>query len=281
VPEASPLKTREILAAVADCSPRTAQKALSVKRDAPELLRQVCAGELSLERAARMARTAANPEWKTHEVYYTPAWPIELLAASGFLEDAGLVVEPCVGDGAIVRAFEQARTAPPRPAGYFGGDPYFHAEPPVAVRWITCDIREVPAAHPGLHLYASWTDASFDRKTRAALRKAELVITNPPFSLAQLVLERAWELCPDARVCILQRRTWHDQARAAWFARHQPDELNLSPRIRFVRPDGSLVGDGTDNTIHTWFLFAPGRAQPSDGPHGGISRTLVNPEGES
>lgn len=247
-------KTREVLAARAGVSPRTAQKALTVAQRAPELHRAVCAGELTLERAYRESRIE-HPEWKEYEAFYTPLWVTRLLIDSEYLgaRSVHLAVEPCVGDGAIVRAFGE-----------------------LVAEWFTCDIRDLEAAHDGAHFTRSWLDDDFPTD-HGEIATAELVITNPAFSIAREVVERAWERCPDAEVWILQRRSWHDQARAEWFARHQPDEINLSPRVRFVWPDGTPVGDGTDNTIYTWYGFSPGRMQPCPGPHGGISRTLVRP----
>jgi hypothetical protein len=186
---------------------------------------------------------------------------VELLIGSGYVARPRfpLAVEPCVGDGSIVRTLR----------GFWRD-------------WITMDVRDVTPAHEGMHLMGSWLEApqKLSQKERRHLAKADLVITNPAFSITQQVVEVAWELCPNAVIWILQRRTWHDQSRADWLADHQPDELNVSPRIRFLWPNGKLVGSGTDNTIHTWYGFSPGSRQPCTGPHGGISRTLVGHPGD-
>jgi hypothetical protein len=167
-----------------------------------------------------------------------------------FIPDPCLAVEPCVGGGAFVRGFAS-----------------------LVDEWVTCDVRAVPAAHTGMHVCRSFLDARQGRDFCTALARAEIVITNPPFSLAQAVVQAAWRLCPNANIWILQRRTWHDQARAEWFARHQPDELTIARRIRFRWPDGLLVGAGTDNCLHTLYGFS--RARGARGPFGGICRTLV------
>lgn len=248
--------TSKLLADKAGVGKRTAEKALVVAQRAPEQFEAVVRGELSLNKAYQQASVADHPEWKEHEAYYTPDWVVQLLAKGLNFKQVALAVEPCVGGGAIVRNFG-----------------------PV-LEWITCDVRaDVEPAHQGVHLSHSWLDEVTDHGLMRKLAKAGLVITNPPFSLAQSIVEHSWAKCPEAIVVILQRRTWHDQARAEWFARHQPDEYNVSHRIRFLRPDGALVADsgGTDNTIHTWYAFSPGRRQPCPGPQGGISRTLVRP----
>jgi hypothetical protein len=134
----------------------------------------------------------------------------------------------------------------------------------------------VDPVHEGLHVTGSWLEAHrWEQATLRQLAQAELVISNPAFAIAREVVEMAWAVCPRAQVWILQRRTWHDQARADWFRDRQPDEINIGERLRFVRPDGSLVGDGTDNTIHTLYGFSPAYGKKRVGPHGGISRTLV------
>jgi hypothetical protein len=260
LPAPEPVRPRVLLARTTAVAERTAEKALRVKARSPELLEQVATGKVSLHRAERQARRASNSEWAEFEAYCTPLWPVELLASSGYLGQPGsigLAVEPCVGSGAIVRGL----------AG-------------LVKLWITGDIREVePVPEAWFHFHHSWLDgeprAKLSRAELRRLAKAKLVITNPPFSRAQEVVEAAWELCPWADVWVLQRRSWHDQARDAWFARHQPDELNLSPRIRFEWPDGTPVAEGTDNTIYTWFGFSAAKKQPCLGPLGGISRTLL------
>lgn len=266
-------RPRKVLADASGVTPRTAGKAIQVFQARPDLHADVCAGRISLEQAHReVRRGSVEPEWEQHEAYYTPAWVVELLVGSGFLErtarqlDQGapgrrfpLAVEPCCGDGSIVRALRG-----------FCRD------------WVTMDVREVQPAHEGMHLTGSWLEAAttLPRRERRHLAKAELVITNSAFSITQQVVEAAWELCPNATIWILQRRTWHDAARADWFADHQPDEMNVSPRIRFRWPNGKLVGNGTDNSIHTWYGFSPGSQQPCPGPHGGISRTLIGHPGD-
>jgi hypothetical protein len=245
--------TNEVLAERAGVGKKTAAKALVVHERSPELHEKVVRGELSLNKAYQQSRTAKNPDWQEHEAYYTPEHVVEMLVESGYLPKVKLAVEPCVGGGVFV-------------LGLRG----------LVEEWFTCDIRVVDPVHEGLHKTGSWLEAhGWDHATLRKLAKAELVITNPAFSLAQQVVEMAWRLCPLAQVWIFQRRTFHDQARAQWFAEHQPDEINIGERLRFLRPDGSLVAEGTDNTIHTLYGFSPGRSRKRTGPHGGISRTLV------
>ncbi len=257
LPSRDAAKTASILAAASGCTAKTAGKAIKLYKERPDLHVEVCAGRSSLEKADRERRRGGTEEeWKAHEAYYTPKWPVELLVGTGLLPRPRLAVEPCVGDGSIVRALR----------GFCG-------------RWITMDIRDVEPAHDGLHLTGSWLEAarSLSRKELRQLAQADVLITNAAFKDTQAVVEVGWELCPNAQIWILQRRTWHDAPRADWFADHQPDEVNVSPRIRFLWPNGKPVGGGTDNTIHTWYGFSPGAAQPCPGPNGGISRTVTRP----
>jgi hypothetical protein len=244
-----------ILATAGGATTKTAGKAIKLYKERPDLHTEVCAGRLSLDKADRERRRGGMEDaWKAHEAYYTPAWVVELLVGSGFLSRPRLAVEPCVGDGSIVRALR----------GFCS-------------QWITMDIRDVEPAHDGMHITGSWLEAakSLSKSQRRELAKADLLITNSAFKDTQQVVEAGWELCPNAQIWILQRRTWHDEARAEWFADHQPDECNVSPRIRFLWPNGKPVGGGTDNCIHAWYGFAAGADQPCIGPNGGITRTLT------
>lgn len=257
LPSRDGAKTASILAAAAGCTTKTANKALKLFKERPDLHVEVCAGRSSLEKADRERRRGGTEEeWKKYEAYYTPEWPTELLVGTGFLPRPRFAIEPCVGGGSIVRALR----------GF-------------CERWATMDIRDVDPAHDGLHFTGSWLEAarSLSRKELRQLAQADLLITNSAFQITQEVVEVAWDLCPNAQIWILQRRSWHDAPRADWFADHQPDEVNVSPRIRFEWPNGKPVGGGTDNTIHTWYGFSPGASQPCAGPNGGISRTVTRP----
>src|SRR5689334_10139470 len=91
------------------------------------------------------------------ETYPTPAWCVHRLLDEIDLPRGGYWLEPAVGDGAIVRAIR-------------GREEY------TEVKWWTNDVRDVGA------------DVTSDYQTwgvPANGRIYDVVITNPPFSLAR------------------------------------------------------------------------------------------------
>ncbi|GAC1393243.1 MAG: hypothetical protein NVS3B10_00390 [Polyangiales bacterium] len=84
---------------------------------------------------------------------------------------------------------------------------------------------------------------------RAATLEADLVVMNPPFSLAMEFVQRALGVTPV--VAALLRLPWlASQKRAAWLRAHPPS-VNVLPK----RP--SFTGDGrTDATDYAWLTWS-------------------------
>jgi hypothetical protein len=158
------------------------------------------------------------------DYYPTPEWCVRALLADCPLP-GGTWLEPAVGDGAIVRA-----AWPMRPN----------------VTWIACDIRDslehkdlVSAFQQGDFLDWHWNEP---------WQSISVVITNPPYSLAEAFVRKALEN-PNAVVVMLLRLNWlASQKRAAFLREHTPSVYVL-PR----RP--SFTGHGTDATDYAWMVW--------------------------
>ena len=145
------------------------------------------------------------------DYYPTPAWCVHRLFDEVDLP-GGVWLEPAVGDGAIVRAVSRDD-----------------------VRWVTCDVRDVESNHHGSFL-----------RWRAAPRAA-VIMTNPPFKLAEAFVARSLELAPV--VVMLLRLGWLASARRHELLRAHTPSIAVLPQ----RP--SFVGSGTDLHDYAWFLW--------------------------
>ncbi len=81
----------------------------------------------------------------------------------------------------------------------------------------------------------------------------ELVITNPPYSLALDFAKHAIEFVrPGGLLVLLMRLNWLASIkRAAWLRENTPDVWVIPKRPSFT-------GKGTDATDYAWFTWAPG-----------------------
>lgn len=181
------------------------------------------------------------------EVYPTPAWAVHrLLERADFLQP-GLWLEPCAGYGAIIRAV--------------AADERFLG----TVTWAAVEIRpEVEgllhesfrlARAPGPAVIADFLRMDHEA-VAAELRGCKVVLTNPPFSLAEQFLFRCAQVAPDAHVCFLLRSNFiGSERRAEWMRDHMPDSYQLPQRPSFRDDDDA---GGTDSAEYTWLVWEPG-----------------------
>ena len=166
-----------------------------------------------------------------HEYWPTPAWCVHALLRARDLIDVRYSVghswcEPCVGDGAIVRAvtsFVKRRAT---------------------IDWYTADIRDVPDPAPttyGEHV------SGFDFRSAFGPRRFDVVITNPPFSLAREVAQ--WARPRAEAVALLQRVNWlGSKVRGSWWRQDMPDVYVMERRPSFC-------GGKTDGCEYAWFVW--------------------------
>lgn len=157
----------------------------------------------------------------TLDYYETPEWMVASLLAHHPIARTSLVLEPCCGDGAIVRALAKA-----------GFD-----------RIITNDLdpRHEASRHRDATAPEFW-----HMKT---LHDVDWVIANPPFTEAMPMLEHA-EIVAKVGVAFLLRKTFLEptEARGPWLALHPPSRVIGLPRHSFR-------GAGSDSVSTDWHIW--------------------------
>lgn len=176
------------------------------------------------------------------DTYLTPAWAVHRLLEACALP-GGTWLEPCAGNGAIIRA-----------CSVLAFQPVWHAD----------EIR--PECEASLRDLAHYEIHDFLTQHRPDARYS-VAITNPPFSLSLEFLRRCMEVADE--VVFLQRLPWLASAkRAGLFRRCTPDVYVLPDRPSFVnirrrvretkgKNTGKLkwVTTTTDATDYGWMRF--------------------------
>ena len=166
-----------------------------------------------------MSSTARGAVRADRDFYVTPAWAV--LAIAPHVRLAGVVVDPCAGDGAILLALREH-------------------DPALDVRGIEIDAARATLAG------AVCADAL------AYPWQAGAVVMNPPFALAQAFVERACASTLGDVAVLMRLGMLAGQKRTAFWRGHPADVFVLSRRPSFT-------GGGTDSADYAWFLFGPGR----------------------
>jgi hypothetical protein len=173
------------------------------------------------------APAADNP----HEYNPTPRTAVLPLLATDLVQlPGGTWIEPCAGDGAIVRAVREVR-ADVRFRLFEVDDRHEKS--------LRASMRSGDELTIGDFVMRSWRQQIFD-----------VCIFNPPFTLTMPMLHAALDR---ARwVAMLQRVNWFgSQFRGPWLRTHCPDMLELEERPSF-RAEG-----GSDATEYAWFVWGP------------------------
>lgn len=179
-------------------------------------------------RPGRSTRTEAD-------FYGTPAWCVDrLLFVQSFLYTR--ILEPCAGDGAIVRAVQA------------------HYRSPL---WTCVEIR--PEAAPTLAPLAPGRVAIGDFLS-VELEDAEFeaVITNPPYELAMEFVQKIVGKV-DVAAFLLRLNFLASEDRAEFMREHPPDVLVIPNRPCFKRvwsqgPKGWKLTT-SDATEYAWFVW--------------------------
>ena len=173
-----------------------------------------------------MSATNRGAQRHDRDFYPTPAWCVHaLLKRVRF--PGGRWLEPCVGDGAIVRAVNAVRDD---------------------VQWVTCDVRpecETALDIPGVRRH--WIGDFLD-PAAVPLDEFDVIPTNPPFALARAFADRALAL--SKVVAFLLRLNWlrGTDKHNAWIRAHMPSVYVLPQRPSFD-------GRGTDATEYSWMVW--------------------------
>ena len=173
-------------------------------------------------------------ERRPHDYYPTPAWVTRAILPHlvSRLVTSTDVLDPCCGDGAILREVGRA-VGRGRVLG------------------IEIEIARAEVAASACTDIPSTVDAlTFDWP------QVDLVLTNPPFSLAMEFVERALVMQrrhSGTTAMLLRLAFLESQGRAA-FHRANPSDVYVLPK----RP--SFTGDGkSDSSAYAWFVWGPNR----------------------
>jgi hypothetical protein len=162
-------------------------------------------------------------------------------------------MEPCAGDGAIIRAvqgffIDSARAEDGKPSG------------PVGPAWIAIEkrsacrraLKKFPNVSASIGDFLKFKPDNGFPVGENGVPELDLLITNPPFSLAMEFIEHSRKIFPGTLLCFLLRLNFlESQKRSAFFQTAMPDVYVLPRRPSFTN-DG-----GVDATGYCWVVFRP------------------------
>ena len=175
-----------------------------------------------------MSATNRGAKRKDADYYATPRNAINSLLKNYKIADPGdLILEPSAGNGAIIEAI--------RANGYMN---HIHA----------IEIRE--EEQEALLRHAD-SIAIQDYMNTDSKEKFNVIIGNPPFSLAQEFIEKSLEILhPEGKLIFLLRTNFlESKKRFEWWQ----DKLPTRLYVLSSRP--SFTGKGTDATSYSWFIW--------------------------
>ncbi|MCF6205320.1 MAG: hypothetical protein L3J47_00305 [Sulfurovum sp.] len=172
-----------------------------------------------------MSSTNRGSKREDFDKYFTPEWLVgELPGILTNLEIAASarVLEPCVGGGAIYRGLINT----------FNGINCADIEPEDD---FPCAKQDFLDFYPR-DLY-------------------DLVVSNPPFNIAQKIIERAIDITRESGhvVMLLRINFFGGQKRSAWLSGNMPIECYVTPR----RP--KFKNGKSDSTEYAWFVWEVGK----------------------
>jgi hypothetical protein len=179
------------------------------------------------------------------DFYPTPEWCTRrIVEACDDLQHGGLWLEPAVGGRAILRGVEAACANGFERPSWWTNDLYRH-DAPAGPRQFERDFLKDQAFAPNPNVLGTSSCCS------EVPEGWDVIITNPPYSLALEFIERALPLA-DVVVMLLRLNFLGGAKRAAFF-RDNPPDIYVLPN----RP--SFTGHGTDACEYAWFVWPDAR----------------------
>lgn len=181
-----------------------------------------------------MSSTNRGAERRPNDYYPTPPWLTSALL--GTLDQAKNVLDPCAGEGAILHALRETWPGTVRHAveiEEYGPEARARAD-----RWTRADFLTLPVPE----------------KTGI-----DLVVMNPPFSLAMPMIERAMLWAPSCWV-LLSMGFLTTPDRSEFLRKHLAELLICPQRPSFVlvekiHADGTKTKSSSDSSHYAWFRF--------------------------
>lgn len=191
-----------------------------------------------------MSATGRGGERVEHDNYGTPAWSVHRLLERCPLP-GGRWIEPCASEGAIIRAVNEVRRD---------------------VRWDAIEIREpclpkLEALLPGHAAGGSFlTDYRFPKTPVGGRKPYRVMLTNPPYGLAQEFLEKGLRIA-DYVALLLRVNYLGSKGRADFLQANMPDTYVLPDRPCFVvrmtwdKASRAYKRTTTDATEYAWLVW--------------------------
>lgn len=177
-------------------------------------------GSLTRQRKQRIAS----------DYYPTPSWCVDHLFEI-WHPPGGIWLEPGAGDGAIIRAVERHRTD---------------------VNWIAAELRTDATSYLTQLTVHNAIDVRCPTDfLRSPLEPVDVVIGNPPYTLAEEFARKALKLAP--HVALLLRSSFDGSAERIPFHRMYKGHKEILPK----RP--KFDGSGCDMHDSAWFVWGPDR----------------------
>lgn len=175
-----------------------------------------------------MSSTNRGRQRNRADDYPTPAWCVRRILEEAHLP-GGNWLEPCAGEGAIIKAVNRQRQD---------------------VAWTAVEIRQ-EAARDLINLHAVDSVCANFLTLAPPPHPYQVTITNPPFSLAMQFVQ-ACQAVSHHVVMLLRLNFLASESRAGFMRDTRPNVYVLPNRPSFVR------GGQTDSIEYAWFHWYPG-----------------------
>jgi hypothetical protein len=160
------------------------------------------------------------------EFFPTPGWCIHRFIERATFLPNGSWLEPCAGNGDIIQGINDKR--------------------PGKIEWSANELRS--ECEPALRKFTNKTTIGDFLKWEAqGPNPYNVIITNPPFSLALAIIKKSLELS-DYVAMLLRLNFIGSTDRTPFFREFMPD-------IYVIPERPSFDGEGADSIEYAWFLF--------------------------
>ena len=171
---------------------------------------------------------------------------------------AGRWLEPCAGDGEIIRTINNRRSD---------------------IQWSACELREEmrPYLRPLAHEKLIMGDLLERRLEDFGGQHFDVAITNPPFNIAMPVLKKCMELSK-MTILLLRLNFWGSDERQPFMEQFPPDCYVLPNRPMFsINKKGK---PGTDSPEYAWMIWESPEYYEGRSRHGDIRVLKRTPKEE-
>ena len=175
-----------------------------------------------------MSATNRGSQRHKDDYYATPPWCVKSLLPVLGSNPNRTVLEPCAGTGSISHTLLNE--------GFVA---------PSHLTQVELDVDRAKLCPQPCEV-GDFLNLDIDK-----FRGVDVVITNPPYALAQEFIDVCLTLETEV-IMLLRLNFLGSQKRAQWH-RNNPSDVYVLPK----RP--SFTGGGTDATEYAWFVWGPGR----------------------